>query len=620
MNAPTADAPSPDAPAWIRWGRHFEDGLVNLVLAVMVVLPLGEILVRKLFGGSIAGAGSIVQHLTLWAAFVGALLCTRAGRHLSLSTAELLPEGKPRATARIFTGAIAAAVTALLAYAAYQLVLAEQEGSSRIVGDVPSWWSLIVMPVALVVMAARIVLGASPSWKGRAVALAATALALGLGLLELDAAPLRWPLVTLVFLALLAGAPIYVGMCGIGMALFFADGTPIAAVTAEMLRLVSSPSLPAIPLLTVAGFILGEGGAARRLVRLAEAWIGWMPGGVAMMVCLVCALFTAFTGGSGVTILALGGLMLPILKNQKYPEGFSLGLITASGSLGLLFPPSLPVILYSVVAQIYDLNPLFIAGLVPGTLMIALVCIYAMVVGGISGAARTAFDLREALSATWAAKWELGIPVVVGAALLGGWATIVESAALALACAVTTEVIVHKDIPVRSVPRTVTHGATLVGSVLIVLSVALGLTSYLVDAEIPAVVIDWVKAHIDSQTGFLLVLNALLLVLGSVFEIYSAIVILAPLVAPLGEAYGVHPIHLAIVFLANLELGFLLPPVGLNLFLSSSRFNKPLPELYRHALPFLIIMTIGVLLITYVPAMTVGVLELFGVQAPSGLP
>jgi C4-dicarboxylate transporter, DctM subunit len=608
--APPADEPQAAAP--IRWTRRVEDALINLVLLVMIALPIGEILVRKTLGQSITSASIVVQHLTLWAAFLGALLCTREGRHLSLSTAELLPEGKPREIARVFTHSIAAAVTGLFSYASYNLVVAEMASSSKIVGDVPEWVGLVIMPVALALMAIRLILRASPRWGGRAIAFAVTAAAFALGAVEFDADPLRWPLALVVFVALLLGAPIYVAMCGLATLLFFTDGTPIASVTAETLRLVSSPSLPAIPLLTVAGYILGEGGAARRLVALCRAWFGWMPGGLAIMVCLVCAIFTAFTGGSGVTILALGGLVFPILVGEKYPEGFSLGLVTASGSLGLLFPPSLPVILYSVVAQIYDLNSLYIAGLVPGALMILMVCAYGVVVGIKSDTHRTPFVLPDALRATWAAKWEIGLPLLVGAAILFGWATIVEAAALACAYAITTEVVVHKDITPRGLPKTVVHGATLVGSVLVVLGVALGLTSYLVDADIPALVITWVKAHIDSQFGFLLVLNLILLVLGSVFEIFSAIVILAPLVAPLGEAYGVHPIHLAIVFLANLELGFLLPPVGLNLFLSSSRFNRPLPVLYRHALPFLCIMALGVLLITYVPAMTLGVLELLG--------
>jgi len=246
--------------------------------------------------------------------------------------------------------------------------------------------------------------------------------------------------------------------------------------------------------------------------------------------------------------------------------------------------------------------------------MILMVCAYGVYVGIRCKAPRTAFVPKEAAQALWTAKWEVGLPIVVGGAILGGFATIVESAAVALFYAVIVEVVVFKDIPLKKLPETVVRGATLVGSVLIVLGVALGLTSYLVDADIPAAVIAWVQAHIETQFGFLLALNVMLLVLGSVLEIYSAIVVLAPLVAPLGESYGVDKIHLAIVFLANLELGFLFPPVGLNLFLSSTRFQKPLPQLYKNAFPFLVIMALAVLLTTYAPSLTVGMLARFGIQ------
>jgi tripartite ATP-independent transporter DctM subunit len=374
--------------------------------------------------------------------------------------------------------------------------------------------------------------------------------------------------------------------------------------------LVVSPTLPAIPLLTVAGYVLAEGGASRRLVRAAQSLCGWMPGGLAVMAVFVCALFTTFTGASGVTILALGGIILPALVREKYPEGFSLGLVTAAGSLGLLFPPSLPVILYGVVAGV-AIDHLYIGGLVPGLLMILLVAAYGVWMGVRNHTPRPKFEPREALRALWHAKWDLGLPLLIIVAVASGFATIVESAALGGAYAIVAEIFVHREVhPRRDLPRVLVHASTLVGSVIILLGVALGMTSYLVDAEIPTHLLAWVQAHIHSQWEFLLALNVLLLVLGSVLEIYSAIVVLAPLVAPLGVAFGVDPVHLGVVFLANLELGFLFPPMGLNLFLSASRFQKPLPLLYRKAMPFLMIMAVGVLLITYVPAITTGVVAL----------
>ena len=329
-----------------------------------------------------------------------------------------------------------------------------------------------------------------------------------------------------------------------------------------------------------------------------------------MVAAFVCAIFTTFTGASGVTILALGGIILPALVREGYPEGFSLGLVTASGSLGLLFPPSLPVILYGVVAGV-AIDHLYLGGLVPGLLMIILVASYGVLVGVRSKAPRPRFDARDALKAAWGAKWDLGLPVLVIVSVASGFATIVESAALGSAYAIIVEVAVHRDVhPIRDLPRVLVHASTLVGSVVILLGVALGMTSYFVDAEIPAMLLAWAQMHIHTQWEFLLALNLMLLVLGSVLEIYSAIVVLAPLVAPLGVAFGVEPVHMGVVFLANLELGFLFPPMGLNLFLSASRFGKPLPLLYRKALPFLLIMSLGVLLITYVPAITTGVVYL----------
>jgi tripartite ATP-independent transporter DctM subunit len=421
-----------------------------------------------------------------------------------------------------------------------------------------------------------------------------------------------------ILAAALLGAPVFIAMGGIALLMFFRDGTPVATVSAEVYRLVGSETLPAIPLLTAAGYVLAESAAAERLVRFFRAIFGWMPGGIAVMVAAVCAMFTTFTGGSGVTIIALGGLVYPILRKDGYPEGFSLGLVTAAGSLGLLFPPSLPVILYSVVAstsrnQSVPAGDLYLAGLVPGLLLVVLTAFYGILIGRRSEREDVKFNWREAVAATWGAKWELMLPVVIVTLFVTGTTTMIQTAAAALAYAVIVECFVTRDIHVfKGLPDTLLHAAGLMGAVLTLLSIAMGLTSYLVDAQIPDAILTWVQQHIDSRVVFLLALNAILLVLGSVLEIYSAIIVLAPIIAPIGAAYNVDPIHLGVIFLANLEMGFLLPPVGLNLFLSSSRFNKPLTVLYKHIIPFLIITGVGVLLITYVDAMSLGVLRLLG--------
>jgi len=613
--ASEADPAPPKHPIFARLHR-VEDGVVAALFLLVIVLPVIEILLRPVIGHGIPAEAVIVQHFTFWAAFLGSMLCSREGSHLSLSTAGFLPGGRARAVSRVFAYTVSAAVTAMFAFASFRMVIADTASDQKIMGIVPYWWSEAVMPIALVVMTMRLVWHASPSLQGRAVALAGIALAFAIPFTGIEAGTFVWPLSFLIIAALLLGAPVYIGMCGLAMVFYFGDDVTISAVPSDTIRLALSPLLPAVPLLTTAGFVLTEGGAGTRLVAVFRALFGWLPGGLAVVVCCVCAIFTAFTGGSGVTILALGGLMLPMLKGEKYPDSFSAGLVTASGSLGLLFPPSVPVVLYAIVAQIPDMNALFMAGLVPCILVIALVCVYSIVVGIRAKTPRHPFDAKVAARALWQAKWELALPLVMGVSVLTGRATMIEASALACAYAIVIEVFVFKDIPWRRLPTTIAHAAALVGAVLIMLCVALAFTGYLVDALVPAQVLAWVQAHVHSQLVFLLVLNVALLVLGSVLEIYSAVFILAPLIAPLGEAFGVSKIHLAIVFLANLELGFLLPPVGFNLFLSASRFKRPLPQVYRDALPFLCIMTAGVLLVTYVPAMTTGMLDLFGIAEP----
>jgi C4-dicarboxylate transporter DctM subunit len=603
--------------------RRVEGVALVGALAFATLLPLVDVFGRPL-GVHIPGSASYVQQLTLWLAFVGGLAATREGKHLTLSTSEFFGEGLLRRVSRVFAYSVSAAVVGVLAYASTGIVMANREQGKILPGGIPEWACELVMPAALALMAFRFAWSASDGWRGRALAVTVLGGAFALGLAPSHAPSFAWPLALVVLAAVLLGAPVFVAMAGFALVLFFKDGTPVSAVTAEVYRLISSPTLPAIPLLTGCGYVLAESGASARLVRFFKALFGWMPGGIAVMVAAVCALFTTFTGGSGVTIIALGGLVYPILRHDRYPEGFSLGLVTAAGSLGLLFPPSLPVILYSVVASTRDVivpaDSLYLAGLFPGFLLVVLVAAYGIHVGRRIEGGRQPFALREVWSSAWLAKWELLLPVFIVVLFGSGIASMVETAAAALAYAVIVECLVTRDIHwSRTLPSVLVHASALMGAVLILLSVAMGLTSYLVDAEIPSLLLAWVKAHVHSQVVFLLALNVLLLILGSVLEIYSAIIILAPLIAPLGTAFGVDPIHMGVIFLANLELGFLFPPVGLNLFLSSSRFGKPLPELYRHVVPFLLILGLGVLLITYVPDMSLGILKVLGrYQAPGG--
>jgi C4-dicarboxylate transporter, DctM subunit len=607
--------------------ERLERWAVVAALGLATLLPLSEAVGRSWRAASIPGAALYIQHLVMWLAFVGGLLTTRAGKHLTLSTTEFMGEGRLRRWSGIGTAALSAAILAMLTYASAKVVAVNREMGAELPIGVPTWISECVMPVCLALMALRFAWTAGSGWRGRLVsALAIGAVAI-LGVVSEDALyglldRAFWPLAVMLVASAPLGAPIFVVLGGLALLFFASDQVPVTAVSAEIYRLIQSPTLPAIPLLTAAGYVLAEGGASQRLLRFFRGLFGWMPGGLALVVAGACALFTTFTGGSGITIIALGGLVYPILRADDYPDGFSLGLITSGGSLGLLFPPSLPVILYSVVASTSEVtvpaDQLYLAGLLPGMLLVALVAAYGIVVSGRSAKTKQRFELKEALVGAWGAKWELGLPIFVIALFATGFASMVETAAAAVAYAVVTQCFVTRDIHfLRDLPGVLVKAAALMGAILILLSVAMGLTSYIVDAQIAQRLLEWVQSHVESRLVFLLALNALLLVVGCLVDIYAAIVIVVPLIAPLGEAFGVHPLHLGIIFLANLELGFLTPPVGMNLFLSSTRFDRPLMRVYRDTFPFLLILALGVLLITYVPDMSLGLLKLLGRFEPT---
>ncbi len=576
--------------------------MASLALGAMVVLPLVEMASRH-FGVAVGGVLAIAQHLTLWVALLGAALAARDDKLLALSSAALWPETWRRPL-KVIAFTVGAAVSALLARGAFDLVVIERDAATRITAWLPVWIGQLILPLGFAAIALRLVWRADVRWPGRVVA------ALGLaGAWWLGAHPAiaegatAAPAVLVLILAAVFGAPLFAVLGGLAVVMFLRDGIPIAAVSAETYRLVVSPTLPAIPLFTLAGFLLAEGGAPQRLLRLVRALVGWFPGGTAVVATLLCALFTVFTGGSGVTILALGALVASALAADGYRERFSLGLITASGSLGLLLPPALPLILYGIVAGV-PIEDLFRGGLLPGLLLIGIVAAWAMREGVRTGVPRQRFTLGEVGAATWAAKWELAIPITVAAVLFSGIATVVESAAVAAALVALTQLVVHRDIPFGRLLDVLRECLILVGGVLVILGVALGLTSWMVDAEIPAKLVEAAQEHLGSKLMFLLALTLFLLIVGCLMDIFSAIIVVAPLLVPLGEAFGIHPVQLGIIFIANLELGYLTPPVGLNLFLASYRFDKPLWEVARAVLPFLLIRIVGVLLVTLVPALT----------------
>jgi len=592
-----------------------ENLAATLALGGIMLLPLAEIAIRSFYNTGIPGAAPFAQNLTLWVGLLGAAIAARDGKLLTLATGEFLPKGVTGIT-HIIGATAGAAIAAMFAVGGASLVATERAAGDVIAAGVPIWVATLVFPVAFSLIAARLVWRASPHIAGRAVAavrlVAGFALAQHPGWIE---GQTLWPWLIALLIAGVLGAPIFSLLGGIAMIAFFIDGSrPIVPLIKAYEELTSpSANLAAIPLFTFTGFLLAEGKSSERLLRALRGLVGWIPGGTAMAAATLCAFFTLFTGGSGVTILALGGLLLPALLQEGYKERFSIGILTASGSLGLLFPLSVPLILYGIVAQNVAIEDLFIGGLLPGLLMLALVALLGVRHAVKNNARHSPFRVNEAAGALWGAKWELLLPVVVLVALLGGYATTSESAALAALYALIVQRFIHRDLPTfRDVLRVASDCVGLVGGVLVILSVAVGLTNYLVNAQIPMLLIDWTQSHVHSKAAFLLGLNVFLLLVGTVMDIFSAIVVVVPLILPLAQVFEINLVHLGVIFIANLELGYLHPPLGLNLLLASYRFKKPVLEVTWATLPMLAVLAIGVLLITYVPWLTMGILQWLG--------
>lgn len=398
----------------------------------------------------------------------------------------------------------------------------------------------------------------------------------------------------------LAGTPLFALIAAIALIAFQSAGIDTAALIIELRRLADFPALIAIPLFTFAGHIMASSKAPLRLMNLVQALFGWMPGGMAVVSLFTAAVFTAFTGASGVTIIALGGLLYPSLIRHGYPENFSLGLMTTSGSLGLLFPPSLPIILYALVAKV-NLDSLFIAGLLPGIILLIVLSVYSMRVGHTSRVERIPFTMTNVWSALKDAIWEIPLPFLVIGGIYGGIFTATEASAFTVFYAVVVEVLIRRELKLFSdVPRIIRESMVLVGAILIMLGASMGLTNYLIDQEIPQALFNLLNQYVNSKFGFLLILNIVLLGV-NMLEVFSAIIIIVPLIIPIAAKYGVEPIHLGIMFLLNLEIGYMIPPLALNIFLASSQFKKPLPQIYRAVTPFLILLLAVLFIIMYVP-------------------
>ncbi len=411
----------------------------------------------------------------------------------------------------------------------------------------------------------------------------------------------------LIAIALL-GAPLFAVIAASAMIGFYQEELDLSIMAIEFYRLAEMPILLAIPLFTFAGYLLSESKAPTRLVRVTQALLGWMHGGLAIVSLAACALFTAFTGASGVTIVALGALLYPALMKAGYRENFSLGLITTSGSLGLLFAPSLPLILYGIIVQQLgvgrplSIDELFLAGILPGLLMLVILSSWSIWTNRVQQT--QPFDWNETKAALWEAKWELPLPLIVLGGIYSGYFAVSEAAAVTVIYVLIVEVLIYREITLGRLPQVVRESMVMVGAILVILGVSLASTNYMIDAQIPTRLFDFISANISDRYTFLILLNIFLLILGTMLDIFSALVLMVPLLLPVAVGYGIDPVHLGIIFLANMQIGYFTPPVGMNLFIASFRFNRPVAQLYRSTLPFFFLLLGCVLIITYWPSLS----------------
>ena len=586
-----------------RFTSSAEKGAAIGAISLASLLPVISVLTRQLGVRDVPGSVVFVQQLTLWVAFLGAALAAAGDRLLGMSANTLLPE-RWAGPVRIFSSGLTAAISASLCWSSWQFVLLERAGGKMLALGIPNWVPALIMPLGLALVTVRAVWFAGPHAAHRLAAALFLSAPLGFaaGIVP-SSAPLLWSGIGVIITGAVLGLPIFATLGGIALLLLWHVGQPAVDVPDNAYSLMVSEVLPSLPLYTLAGYILVEGGASTRLLRVYTALFGWMPGGLAITTAVGCAIFT--WAGSGVTIVSMGGLLLPMLIKGHYSERFSIGLINGSGSLGLLFPPSLPVILYAVYAKTVQIDTLFVGGFVPGLLMVAMVSAWGVRHGMKSGAVRLPFSFAETGRALWAAKWELAVPVIVIIGLFRGFGTMVEAGAIAAVYSFVVECFILREFSLRrGFPGVALECVTVVGGVLLIIGVAKGLTYYLAIQDVPGMLTNWVVTHIESKYVFLLLLNIVLLIKGSFMDVFSAIIVMVPLIQPIAAHYGIDPVQMGVIFLANLELGYLTPPIGMNLCLSAYRFKQPMTAIYRATLPFYVILLAGVLLITYVPWFT----------------
>jgi C4-dicarboxylate transporter DctM subunit len=595
-----------------RWFHAGEDALLCTAMGALVFLGMAQLGAWSKLGFSldVGGLDGLARHMTLLIGMLGSMAAAREGRLLAIGTlAQALP-GRIKPAVSAAVGAVSASIASGLAVAAWQFVSFERDAGLQLAWGIPVWIVQLALPAGFAMLALRLWLRSASTLRGRALTLAlAAALAWSFSHPPVPAQELLLPALVLLACVTLLGAPIFAVFGGASLLLFGAHGDPIASIPLDHYDQVTSPLLATLPLFTLAGYVLAGTRAARRVVTVLMAWTGHLRGGPAIVTVLACAFFTAFTGGSGVTILALGGLVMPLLLAAKHDERGALGLIAGAGSLGVLLPPCLPLVMYSIIGQV-SLNDMFLAGLLPGAMLMALMAGWGLRQSPATRAGR-GFDRRHAWRAGWDARFELLLPLVPLVLLFGGFALPVPAAAATAVFAVATGAVFHRDLSLASLRRILVDCGIMTGGVLLILGTAMGFTNYLITLHVPDELASWIGAQVESKWAFLLLLNLFLIGVGCLMDIFTAIVVVVPLVLPVAIGFGVDPLHLGILILANLELGYLTPPVGLNLFLAAYRFNRPVMTIARAAIAPMLVLLAGVLLITFWPPLTLWLPSLF---------
>ena len=585
------------------------DWLCLFLFLILISFPIFQILGRYISFFSIPASQEIVQHMTLWIGFIGAVIAARSNKLLSVVREPVFDSSTKVDLPKFFVHVFSLSIVFVLSISYLKMIQIGFQYPDYIAPYIPTWFAQLIIPVGLILIWYQMIITSSTDLKYRVLLMIISimpTIILFFWQFPLANPLLLWTKVLFAISLVAFGLPIFILLASLSIFFFLSEPSEwatnydlISTISDSAYRIVVSPTLAAIPIFTLVGYILAESNISERLIRFFKATLGWLPGSTVLIVVLLCAFFTALTGGSGVTILALGAILYPILIHDGYSKQFSLGIITTAGSLGLLFPPSLPAIIYSVTAGINPLE-LFKQALIPAIFLMSIMFFYGLYKRPKSKTVER-FVFKDAFESAKIAKWEIAIPLLIILSLFSGFATLVESAALLVLYVLTVELYIFKDISFKNLPKIIIDCSSLVGGVLIILGFAMGFTGYLVDAQIPLKILDFVQSTISSKIIFLLALNILLLIVGCLMDVFSAIIVVVPLIAPLATYFGIDPFHLAIIFIANLELGYITPPVGMNLYLSSYRFDKDMPTIYSATLPFFFIRLIGVILITYIP-------------------